>query len=750
MSAAAGPSKGHRRAATQRATEPLPTRVSAPQARKRRAEQPLEASPRTGPGSSRPAHSPPPSCGSGAAATRPPPPHKPKGLTVTTRSAAARSPTDRASSSNRSRSRSPPDTTPAADRARAEADRPAALPDAGKGGTGCAACGLPPELCPGACRGTCHVCGAAFGVSSLPYPGDSTVDETWGGPQLPIWDAYHRPMTWAVVDASHAFLVTHASCATVGPDPFGVDDYPNAVPHPCPCQWHSNWIAVRSFALKTVRKWPGPVCGACWATSCACGHVFADASRPYGHWLSTRPQCSSCAATPLCVPGLNPEQAALVKLLKPTPPPPVDDTLPEADKPRTLPDAGKGGTRAAASMEARDHADFAAWHLNKASDALLDGNSSLIDTTSSAYGWSFGHGRAASDLAGEIWTHTLSQTYSYPPPEATQSESDAYEFIDVRVNALSNVLDSPNHAWSATLLWHVLLARVHVHAAHAHLLCTNASLLAPDPPAPAPPSLISARSAVEATNAAVADVVADTPLDNVPHATLRVANRLPPPPLPPLHPPPPPPPLPPPPQPASLPPSVAPPSDALCRACSVPAHRCPALFSHCQACHVELTPEEVWTPPGYPEDGSIKDDSDYPLTWGRVCSAHAWLVYHASCGDAAGGSSTLPYDSDEEDGGGPTRPCPCQWHPVAIEERSSHEWACRQWSALVHTNGAAAGAVCGPCWAASCECGHVFADWREAAARWGGGRLQCAACHATPLGFNMSVDHAAPGAPGGA
>ena len=149
---------------------------------------------------------------------------------------------------------------------------------------------------------------------------------------------------------------------------------------------------------------------------------------------------------------------------------------------------------------------------------------------------------------------------------------------------------------------------------------------------------------------------------------------------------------------------------------------------------------EIWTPHGRPLEGSISDDSGYPLTWGRVRDAHAWLVFHASCGDTAGGSSALPYDSDDDDGGGPTAPCYCQWHPVAIEERSSHEWACAQWP----------GPYCSTCWRASCDCGYTFNDVADAPARWGNGRLQCSACHATPDGFNQSVDNSEFEAPAGA
>ena len=121
----------------------------------------------------------------------------------------------------------------------------------------------------------------------------------------------------------------------------------------------------------------------------------------------------------------------------------------------------------------------------------------------------------------------------------------------------------------------------------------------------------------------------------------------------------------------------------------------------------------MWTPPGYPVAASITDEDGHPLTWARVRSAHSWLIHHATC-PSADDSSELDatgYDSDNER-------CPCTYHPVAIEERASHMHACRVWP----------GAICGSCWAASCECGYVFAAAEDAHSRWPGGRLRCAAC----------------------
>ena len=115
---------------------------------------------------------------------------------------------------------------------------------------------------------------------------------------------------------------------------------------------------------------------------------------------------------------------------------------------------------------------------------------------------------------------------------------------------------------------------------------------------------------------------------------------------------------------------------------------------------------------GHPPDAGIPDDDGHPLTWGRVCSAHAWLVLHAACADAVGG-----YDSD-----GDAQPCPCQFMPQAIEERASHMRVCAIWAR------AAPGPICGTCWAASCACGYVFEGTADARERAPCGRFRCAAC----------------------
>ena len=103
----------------------------------------------------------------------------------------------------------------------------------------------------------------------------------------------------------------------------------------------------------------------------------------------------------------------------------------------------------------------------------------------------------------------------------------------------------------------------------------------------------------------------------------------------------------------------------------------------------------------------------HPLTWGAVCTAHAWLTAHASCAgaDAQGSSDATGYDSDNDR-------CPCTYHPVAIDDRASYMCTCHFWP----------GPICGQCWAASCECGYVFDAAEEVPEHWPSGCLCCASC----------------------
>ena len=124
-------------------------------------------------------------------------------------------------------------------------------------------------------------------------------------------------------------------------------------------------------------------------------------------------------------------------------------------------------------------------------------------------------------------------------------------------------------------------------------------------------------------------------------------------------------------------------------------------------------PAETWTPPDYPVEAGISDGEGHPLTWGRVATAHRWLVLHAACAgaDPRGVDDASGYDSDGDR-------CPCTYSPELIEERGSHMIACHAWP----------GPICGTCWAASCDCGFVFDAPQDAHSRWPSGRLRCAGC----------------------
>ena len=123
-----------------------------------------------------------------------------------------------------------------------------------------------------------------------------------------------------------------------------------------------------------------------------------------------------------------------------------------------------------------------------------------------------------------------------------------------------------------------------------------------------------------------------------------------------------------------------------CLACGLPPPLCPASVPpRCAICHqvfapgivgypgVTETAAETWTPPGRAVTAGVLDAEGHPLTWGCVAAAHEWLVHHAFCEQQAAGAGG--YSSDDESDA-PT-PCPCTWHPVAIEERESHQYGCR-------------------------------------------------------------------------
>ena len=63
-------------------------------------------------------------------------------------------------------------------------------------------------------------------------------------------------------------------------------------PQGCPCLWHPVAIAERESHLLVCRTWPGPVCGSCWSTSCACGYVFDAVADAHARWPNGRLRCT--------------------------------------------------------------------------------------------------------------------------------------------------------------------------------------------------------------------------------------------------------------------------------------------------------------------------------------------------------------------------------------------------------------------------------------------------------------------------
>ena len=63
----------------------------------------------------------------------------------------------------------------------------------------------------------------------------------------------------------------------------------------CPCTYHPVMMSERVDNLLNVSAWPGPICGACWASSCACGFVFEDVGHAHSRRHNGRLVCHGCA-----------------------------------------------------------------------------------------------------------------------------------------------------------------------------------------------------------------------------------------------------------------------------------------------------------------------------------------------------------------------------------------------------------------------------------------------------------------------
>ena len=173
----------------------------------------------------------------------------------------------------------------------------------------CPACGIFAHLCPFHTGGPsiCTVC---------QRPVES--GDIWCGPPMhipyrqhwrPIQDGNDTilPLTWERVRSSHEWLAAHAACP-------GAPGIPPAPPpqarpagggytseddiEPCFCtQDAAVWTHFRNVCKESCVRWPGPICGSCWAASCECGYVFDDVADAAGRWFTGRMRCHECTAS---------------------------------------------------------------------------------------------------------------------------------------------------------------------------------------------------------------------------------------------------------------------------------------------------------------------------------------------------------------------------------------------------------------------------------------------------------------------
>ena len=158
---------------------------------------------------------------------------------------------------------------------------------------------------PGA--GTCISCSRPLQTGLVGYPEvpgyEDDPAEFWTPPgsAFPISDDDGHPLTWGRVRLAHASLVAHASCEAAGGEAVGFDSDDEDAPgssRPCPCQWHPAVIEELSSHASAVARWPGPICGSCWAASCACGYVLegdgdAVGRDSQGRYVCHSPGCAS-------------------------------------------------------------------------------------------------------------------------------------------------------------------------------------------------------------------------------------------------------------------------------------------------------------------------------------------------------------------------------------------------------------------------------------------------------------------------
>ena len=95
---------------------------------------------------------------------------------------------------------------------------------------------------------------------------------------------------------AHATLTAHASCNANGGLPAGYasdEESDGEEAQPCLCQWHPMLIDTLAEHRADCARWPGPICGACWAASCHCDYVFDDTSDAVGRDADGRLVCAA-------------------------------------------------------------------------------------------------------------------------------------------------------------------------------------------------------------------------------------------------------------------------------------------------------------------------------------------------------------------------------------------------------------------------------------------------------------------------
>ena len=110
----------------------------------------------------------------------------------------------------------------------------------------------------------CRVCHQPLALGEVGYgPGS----ETWAPPgRPPLSDDDGHPLTWGRIRYGHSVLVQHTACRAGGTSR-GYDSDEGGDEAVCPCLWHGQLIEELASHALCCARWPGDICGACWASS---------------------------------------------------------------------------------------------------------------------------------------------------------------------------------------------------------------------------------------------------------------------------------------------------------------------------------------------------------------------------------------------------------------------------------------------------------------------------------------------------